>query len=187
MQKKTSNIIGDNNKSKITEISNVYEKAIIRLTNEIEVLTKRARWNLIYGSVIALSGIGLLGNFVLNEIYTVENWNGFIFHLLPKISFVLIVEFFAVFFLKLHSNALTEIKYFQNELTNLDARYSAMIMANTSGKEMDISNSISEFLKVERNFKLSKDETTVELEKQKMDADTIKEMLSALISNNKSK
>jgi len=42
----------------------------------------------------------------------------------------MLIELFAYFFLKLYKSDLSEIKYFQNELTNVEMRYAAVRLAD---------------------------------------------------------
>jgi hypothetical protein len=70
------------------------------------------------------------------------------------------------------------MKYYQNELTTVEMRLSAISTAIHFGTAEDISAVTREISKTERNFILKKGETTVDIEKNKMDASDLKDILS---------
>lgn len=86
---------------------------------------------------------------------------------LPKLSLILIVELFSIFFLRLYKTNLEEIKYLNNEKTNIDFKILSLKIALMKEDQELIKLTVEEFLRTERNFKLGKNETTVELEKMK--------------------
>ena len=47
-------------------------------------------------------------------------------YFLPRISFVIFIEVFSFFFLRLYKANLSDVKFYQNELTNADARLVAL-------------------------------------------------------------
>lgn len=148
-------------------------KTIKRLKEEILFLRKRANIQVTLGSGITIgAGIGLyffvkesqslLGT--VEDIYT---------YFIPRLSLILFIEVFAFFFLKLYKDSLTEVKYYHNELTNIEHKLTALEASHYSS-EMDISRIIENLTYTERNFILKKDETTVELEKNKQDISILK-------------
>jgi undecaprenyl pyrophosphate synthase len=102
-------------------------------------------------------------------------------HFIPRLSLVIFIEFFSFFFLKLYRNSLHEIKYYQNELTNLEVKSTAITFAVNYGKVEDISLIIKDISSTERNFKLQKDESTVELERNKAETHDLKEILKVVL------
>ena len=92
-----------------------------RLKQMIVELNKRANYNLIIGVVITLSAIGMIVFFIYSNPYLIETlpteekaW-----YLVPRMSLAVFLEVFAFFFLRLYKLNLTDVKYFQNELTNV--------------------------------------------------------------------
>jgi hypothetical protein len=84
-----------------------------RLDKEREDLAKRGNINLLLGMLLSFIGIGMLGFSVFaHNIYL--DFNDFIFHALPKMLFVFLIEIFAYFFLKLYKQSIDDIKYYQN-------------------------------------------------------------------------
>lgn len=102
------------------------EKTEARLTKEVAALARRGNLNLAIGIVITLLGLGLLGFTVYAEPIDVTDLTGTLSHYLPRVSLVIFIEVFAYFFLRLYKSSLGEIKYFQNELTGVEARYIAL-------------------------------------------------------------
>ncbi len=141
---------------------------IFRLENEIERLNRRGGANLGIGSTIAISGIVVLAVFLYDSQYDGFKGVSFIIHLLPKFSFVLIVELFAYFFLRLYKNGFEEIKYFQNEITNIEMKTMALKYALEYKNEDMIKELSLNLMQTERNFVLEKGQTTVSLEKDKI-------------------
>lgn len=93
---------------------------------------------------------------------------GFFIHHLPKLSFVIVVELFAYFFLRLYKNGFDEIKYFQNEITNIEMKVMSLKYAQEFKNEDMIKELAMLLMKTERNFILEKGQTTVSIEKDRL-------------------
>lgn len=150
-----------------------------RISSEINALSKRANAYIFIGSVIAISGgvylyfasqdaIDVLkkANFKTTEI------SDFAYNELPlfllRLSVALFVEFFAYYFLRLHKDAMENIKFYQNELTNIDMKTIALNAAYAaSGDGNNLGIVIKDLSSTERNFILEGKQTTIEIEKQK--------------------
>jgi hypothetical protein len=166
-----------------------FEKISNRLRDETNNLTKRANLNLAIGVMTTIfAGVGLafiafLRSPELND-FSNDNYAWVVTaHYVPRLSFIIFAEIFAYFFLRLYKSGLDDIKYFQNELTNVELKITALKVALTRGKEAEILNLVTaELARVERNFILKKDETTVALEKIKTESSDAKDLL-AQISN----
>ena len=92
---------------------------------------------------------------------------------------VILIEVFAYFFLRLYKTGLGEIKYFQNELTNVEVRALAL---RSALDHADAATSAAILLKLsdtERNY-LKKDETTPDLERAKAQHDAVESVLERL-------
>lgn len=140
---------------------------VLRLESEIDRLNRRGGFNIGIGTTIAVIGIGFLAFFVYSAPVALDGFD-FLVHLLPKLSFVLVVELFAYFFLSLYKNGFEEIKYFQNEITNIDMK--VMSLKYSQGlKNEDMTKELAlHLMKTERNFILEKGQTTVSIEKDKL-------------------
>jgi hypothetical protein len=137
------------------------EQATQRITQQIEALGGRANLNLFIGLILALSGIGFLIYYVQTTLANEkEEFAGFAIHFLPRLSLVTIIELFSYFFLHLYKQAIDEIKYFQNEITNIDMK---MIAASIT-QQLSPTNPtavIAALSGTERNFLIPKDQKIV--------------------------
>jgi hypothetical protein len=139
-----------------------------RLESEVQNLAKRGNINLILGMSTTLTGLGILGYSVFNapDLKTTIELAS---HFIPRISLVLLIEVFAYFFLKLYKQSLSEIKYFQNEITNIESKFLGLRLSTESNETECIKSVVSNLISTERNFVLEKGQTTIELEKIKDD------------------
>lgn len=160
------------------EINQLYMQLLSsrsRIRGEISRLIKNGNLNLIIALFLTTLAILILTIYAYTSKY--ENYELMLVSFVPKLSIAVFIELFGFFFLRMYKSTLDEIKYFQNEITNVEQKIVAVkICLNKSQK--DISHVIKELLKVERNFKLAKGESTVEIEKTKIDFVTKSEMLS---------
>lgn len=174
-------------------ISNISSGIKNRLYREISDLRLRANINLMIGMIITLIGLFALYDMVqtAENMYVVQikvppNINNevtvkeIILSLAPRVMFVIFIDIFAYFFLRLYKQGLTEIKYFQNELTNVESKITALEIAYIKNDTDAISSVIDTLSKTERNFVLNKDQTTIEIEKTRLDTETTKGLMSML-------
>jgi predicted PurR-regulated permease PerM len=143
-----------------------------RLLNEIESLGRRGNINLGLGVGTTVIGMLLLGITVFYEITDTKDAWGLLAHFLPRFSLVILIELFAYFFLSLYKTGLDEIKYFQNELTNIEAKQISLQTALNSNDTSMVNSVVIKFANTERNHILNKDQTTIELEKAKMEKES---------------
>jgi len=165
-----------------------------RIFQEISNLKLRSNLNLSLGIVITLFGLYILWDMItINTSVNLEKYiinkdntlflKFFILEITPRILLVLLIEIFAYFFLRLYKNNLDEIKFFQNEITNIELKYLALSTVLTlDSKDSDslLPQIISEFSKTERNYILEKGQTTVELEKARSEGENTKNIMSSL-------
>jgi hypothetical protein len=154
--------------AELTLVVRQSEQTIDRLRQELFSLSKRGNLNLTIGIFTTLTGLLLLGGFVLWVPQTQTDATTFLIGFVPRISLVVLIEIFAYFFLRLYKETLTEIKYFQNEVTSMEAKFLALIVATKSASAEHLSKVIDHLLQTERNFILNKDQTTVDLERARM-------------------
>ena len=166
-----------------------YKETTGRLKSEIEHLSRRSNTNLAFGSLVAVIGIIILGAMLFSENFDVLadllnaeiNYIDFtLTEFVPRLSLVLLIEFFAYFFLRLYKISLDEIKFFQNELTNIESKFVGIEVAILS-KDIKLKKAaIDSFVKTERNFVLKKGETTVELEKSRIESSNLEAGLKSV-------
>ena len=159
-----------------------FTRTISRLLQEIRELGRRAKVNLVIGSIAALSGVSIFILFVFEapsgtamEVYLASEFA-------PRISLVIVIEVFAYFFLGLYKSNLSEIKYFHNELTNTEMKYLAFEEALTSSDKETASKLLYDISKTERNFLLKKGESTVSIEEKKVNTEEQKSLIQSFIS-----
>ena len=113
------------------------------------------------------------------------------FHILDYLSYfssIVIAVATIAFFIRSFVNYLnkstyndqSDIKYFQNEMTNVELRMAAVNVALASGQQKAVQTVVEELSKTERNFILKKDETTADLEKFKAENTSTKDILQNL-------
>jgi len=97
-------------------------------------------------------------------------------HLLIRLPISLPLGAFSWFFLRLHSAAANHIRYYHNELTNIDLRFIALDRAESS----ELAVVIKEMAGTDRNPVLKRGETTTELEQSKIDPRNSHDVLAAI-------
>ncbi|TGL19780.1 hypothetical protein EHQ47_16925 [Leptospira bourretii] len=174
-----------------SEITDYLLKPEKRILSEIRNLSLRANFNLAIGMIITAAGLILLLNTV-NILDTSENLkelsqkgdetnsiflkNIFI-SFIPRFSLFVFIEVFAYFFLKLYKSGLDEIKYYQNELTNIQLKSISTVISLSSNQTEALRISLDSLSNTERNFILNKDQTTVSLEKAKTDTKIVNNLI----------
>ncbi len=164
---------------KLKLIDEAISQSFKRIKYEIQSLGNRGTINLFIGILLSFGGVFYLiitmsASAQYTEVITLLSY------LTPRILMVIFIEFFSFFFLNLYKKSLDEIKYFQNELTNLEAKYLALTIAKQSGDQTLLSSALDCLLKTERNFILKKDETTIDLEKSKVEAQSTNNTIQTL-------
>lgn len=157
------------------DISKQFEDARSRLAQEVSALGRRGNLNLSLGVITTIAGLILLGYFVFATVDPSKQPLDFAIHFLPRLTLVLFIEIFAYFFLRLYKSSLSEIKYFQNEVTNMEAKYIALKTALNIGDQKIIGAVVAQLGNTERNHVLEKGQTTVEIEKSRIDKEGLSE------------
>jgi len=165
------------------DVFRVFESSERRIQNEINSLSRRANLNLIIGSLVAILGIAGLVGFILSTPDMGENLDPviFIIHWVIRLSLISIVELFAFFFLQIYKTELLSIKYYQDEMTSIESRKIALLFSVLQDNCEDVSNTLNYLVSVDRNFKMEAGQTTVDLEKLKIENDFIKNEMANII------
>lgn len=88
------------------------------------------------------------------------NFENFVIQFFPRLTLVAVIELFSYFFLRLYKQAIDEIRYFQNEITNIELKLSAAVITQKiSPTKPNVV--ISALAATERNFLVSKDKRIV--------------------------
>jgi len=159
--------------SKTLKIHESFDDCRRRLLMEIDSLGRRGNLNLGVGVATTLLGLTVLGITVfVYQPYKATDLVDLVSHYLPRLSLIILIEVFAYFFLSLYKAGLAEIKYFQNELTNIEAKQIAMQASLDAADNSMLSVVVTQLSTTERNHILTKDQTTVELEKAKLESES---------------
>ncbi|WP_431686615.1 hypothetical protein [Hahella sp. NBU794] len=175
--------------NQLKEVEVVFSRTLERLYSEIGALSRRGNLNLTLGILTTIIGLVVLGYFVLKIDSIPEDKMAFIAHFTPRLSLVILIEVFAYFFLKLYKSSLAEIKYFQNEMTNSEAKLAAIKCSIMTSDSAATSNVIQTLATTERNAVLEKGQTTAEIERAKIEQQnisTISDKVSNFLSLKKS-
>ncbi len=170
------------------EAMHQFEQSRLRLGKEIESLGRRGNLNLSLGIITTVAGLLLLAVFVFSNEVASKDPVEFSIHFVPRLTLVVFIEIFAYFFLRLYKSSLTEIKYFQNEITNLESQAIALRAAFGVADTKVASEVISALGRTERNHVLDKGQTTVDIERARIEKEGINEFVknfSAVFSKNK--
>ena len=173
----------------LKDLMELHDNVVRRIDSELEALSRRGNLNLVLGIFTAVAGIMLLGYFVISSGSYIGRtgltFQEFISSFIPNISLVLIVEVFAYFFLRLYSTSLAEIKYFQNELTNVQAKFSALKSALHLSDDQASREVILQLSRTERNFIISKRQTTADLERSKIENRSFVSLVAAIMGGSR--
>ncbi|WP_428658928.1 hypothetical protein [Runella sp.] len=145
--------------------------------NSIERLGRNSNVNLIIGFVWSFVSISLIISLLINgKVFT--SFLDYLMYYIPRISGVIFFQIFSFFFLRLYKSNLEDIKYFQNELTNLNSKANALRIAHLLNRTEVLDEGLKVLFSTERNFRILKEETMLTIEKAKIE----NEMDSKLIS-----
>jgi hypothetical protein len=122
-----------------------------RLDREVETLIRRAALNLVVGASTTLLAVVFLIYLVFSAEINTTNWEEALPNIVLRLSLVVFIEIFAFFFLRLYRQTLGEIKYFQNELTNVEMRAAALDTAMMRGDDDSIREALRACMYTERN------------------------------------
>lgn len=178
----------------LDRLASISKSSVERLMREISDLRLRSNINLLIGMTITAGGLWLLWTTVsivdASELLKTLASGGaesdsqflksLILPIIPRVLLVVFVEVFAYFFLRLYRNGLSEIKYFQNELTNIESKLTAIEFAYVTKNDSALKAAIEALSSTERNFVLDKGQTTVELERARSETELSRTLVKAL-------
>lgn len=152
-----------------------------RLENEKNEYIRSANINL---SIATISGFFTFAILVyaITAIGDEKSLNSILISFLPKIVLAISSQVFSFFFLSMYKSGFNEIKYYQNEITNLELKHAALIQAEKLDDKDTQIKLIEKFSLTERNFKLEDGQSTVQLEDRKIDIEENKEVTNILSS-----
>jgi hypothetical protein len=163
------------------KIEGHFQKISIRLQRAIASLQRRANLNLVIGIIATVIGIYILSDTVFRYYSTIPavtmtqdgvpgtDWTprpDFLTEMAPRLALGAFIQIFAYFFLRLYSASNHDIKYYENEITNIEMKSIATTLALQS---VDAKILVKALVDSERNFILRKGESTVALEAAKLE------------------
>ncbi len=163
-------------------LTKTFDETRSRLLNEMSNLSRRSNLNLAVGTMTTLlAGIGLiyivlfqslnfLGGGIPPTISDAALPWVVVSHYLPRLAVIVFAEIFAYFFLRLYKASLPDLKYYQNEITNVEMRLAALKAAILFRQNDSLAAVIESLSKTERNFTLKAGETTADIEKLKQES-----------------
>ncbi|MDA9526365.1 hypothetical protein XI06_39985 [Bradyrhizobium sp. CCBAU 11434] len=142
--------------------------ARVRLESHVVSLRNASIVNLFAGMCVAVVGIAVLYTvFIDIEKFgaltekKIDPFDFLIFSLLPRISATLFIQIFAYFFLLMYRSNLADVRYFQNEMSNLDLFGTGVSMALNEDVSPIQKSVISSLLKMERNRVMNKNQKVI--------------------------
>ncbi len=121
------------------------------IVSYIDNQRRNSNIQLILAIVISLTGVSVIVAASLNTA-------GAYYFSLTQCAMALVTFIFVVIFLAQYSSTQQRIKFFQNELTNLNARISAFQLAYLLEEKEAVNDIIRDLTRTERNFKLGKND-----------------------------
>lgn len=163
----------------------------IRIRGEIKSLSKRGNINLALGVFTTLAAIIFLGlvAFDTAQLTRAESMLAsskgdvallLVFMFVPKLSLAVFAQVFAFFFLRLYKSGLADIKYYQNEITNSQFKQVAIRAAMVESEVPAFEFLCKDLIATERNHVLTPGQTTIELEKHKLEVSSSNELIKLL-------
>lgn len=137
-----------------------------RLKKSVEHLKIHANVNLVLANLVIAYTLFLL--FIL--VKDVLNIDKIIYTtLMARISVLVFSQFTVYLFIKMYRSNLTEMRFVENEITNIEQRFIALHVACVTNDSVLLKKSVGAFLQTERNFVLKKGESTLFIEREKLD------------------
>jgi hypothetical protein len=153
--------------------------ATVRISTEIQALERRGNVSLVIG--IATSAIGVIA--LALAVYgglqnlTEDNWKPIALRFLSRLSIAIFIQIFAYFFLRLYRSGLEDIKFYQNELTNIELKWASLRAALHLKNAALLKVTVEALSNTERNFVLKKGTSTVGLERDRLEKNEIIELV----------
>jgi hypothetical protein len=135
------------------KFSSVFEDLVAlekKSRSQIERLISNSTLNLIIGIITSIIAICILGYSIFKD-NDLKNTFELLNYYIPRITTVLFVEILSFFFLKLYRRNLEEIKYYQNEITNLNYKMSSLKVSLSIKNSKITEDIIQQLCRTERN------------------------------------
>lgn len=152
---------------------NYEKKALLRMSDNLRALGQRATWSLMTG--VAFAGGGVIILFWSSVLSPPPSERGsdilaFLRQYGPRLSMSIIVELVAFFFLRTYARTLTDIRYVQNEFTNVEMKFIALHTSLEHSFKDITKKALDRLIETERNHILEKGQTSLEMERERVEA-----------------
>lgn len=171
-----------------SNFAHVTRSTIDRISTEIDAQGSRATVNLSIALAVASVGLAILGwlafeaaGFVASSPQLDGSTTLLVLAFASKVALALTANVFAFFFLSTYRRNLNEIRYFHNELTNIQSRVLALYVAKEHGAADALSEALRSLTATERNFVLKAGETTADLSVKDIDREEVRDLSQAVL------
>jgi hypothetical protein len=158
----------------ISTIANFYDSTDNRIQGEIKRIKDNASVNMQIGVGASIIAIGIL-------LYTILEHKIELMEIIPRATVSLLIEAFAFFFFSQYRKQQEEIKYWNNEKTNLDLKIFALSIAiedDEVGTKEYMRNLIDTLIQTDRNiFSGEVDKKQEKVEEKKGDGGAVDDVL----------
>lgn len=165
--------------SQLIHLRSETEQIRRRLLSEISQLGRRSNLNLSIGIGTTVMAISLLAYSVFTANISLDNWRDALPSQILRMSLAVFVEVFSFFFLRLYRANLDEIKYFQNEVTNVEMKLIALRSSFAVDEGSAAADVLMEIARIERNFLLKKGESTVDIARLHAESGTLRRAIAS--------
>jgi uncharacterized membrane protein YhaH (DUF805 family) len=166
--------------NKHSEIVFVFDEIQGRLKEECGRLNKQALINLFICFFIAFILMGYIAYVSIFATQSIEqsSFQYFLIRYIPRLVSVISLLTMFLYFTRLYKSNILDVKYYQNELTNVEIKLISLKVALDNGNEEVLNHIIKEYATVERNSIITKEQTTTELERIKIENELNKDYLN---------
>tara|TARA_Y100000815_G_scaffold275793_1_gene317784 strand:- start:21771 stop:22910 length:1140 start_codon:yes stop_codon:yes gene_type:complete len=169
---------------KFSNITIVFENIKNRIQDECNRLNKQAIINLFLCFFIAFILMTLIGYTSItstndNKLISLEL---FAVRYIPRIIGVIGLLTMFLYFTKLYKTNIVDVKYYQNELTNIEILQVTWQTASITDSDDILKELLSKLSQIDRNSIISKDQTSIEIERIKIENEISKDYLSKILS-----
>ncbi|CAN5151599.1 hypothetical protein BH10PSE3_BH10PSE3_28710 [soil metagenome] len=156
---KNSSFRRDNSPSSYLDIYSHFKR---RMSLEEDRLKRNSGLNLFWGILFAVFAmIFLLVTIFYRSTYPILSTQDFVAIYGPRATLAIILELISFFFLRLYNATEQEIKHHKNEVTNMESKFAAALIAMEAPTAPLKAQIVKGFMESERNFLLRKNEKTV--------------------------
>ncbi|EJD6474691.1 hypothetical protein V6478_000593 [Providencia rettgeri] len=165
--------------SKLIDIIKFFNESTVRMSRHIQKLNNLSILNLTFGIVISGFSIGILLLSIVDFSNSKNSIQDTVFYLVARMGVGVAVQLLALFFLNLYKKNIHEMKYIHNEITNIEAKKTAIMISHDFSEENKLAI-VNNLLATERNFILDKGQTTVILEQNKIESSESKDLIGII-------